>query len=368
MTVPLLLRSARRTVAPTRTRAALVALAGAASLAVCGQRALAQVVFTTDFENGLPAQFVAPAAAIEGAQGYAGLGPAGRRFGGAFLRYAAPTLAPTTLTLTGLPPHTFVDVEFLLAIIDSWDGVERMEVRIDGQLLFSHVWDRQYGTSSYTPPVGAMLSSGVELGFGSGAYYFTDLAYDLGLEPMLRGIPHTASTLTVEWSVNAVAGVYASNWQGGLDESWAIDAVRVRTGNAAATSFGTGCGSPPLMIAPAFHSWPRLGETLRTNVDRVPAGVAFMALGFSSVSSGGVPLPASLAAIGMPGCDLLIDAVDLAQPCAAIGAYIAQHAILVPDVAALVGMHAFLQAWAPAPGVNAAGIVVSNGIALTVGG
>src|SRR5262245_11828147 len=366
MTVNLLFRSARRS-APTRTRAAMVALAGAIALAVCGPRARAQVVFTTDFENGLPAQFTAPQAAIEGVQGFAGLGPVGRRFGGNFLRYSAPTLVPTTLTLTGLPPHTFVDVEFLLAIIDSWDGAERMEVRVDGDLLFSHVWDRQYGTSSYPPAPGAMLSIGSELGFGNGAYYFTDLAYDLGVEPMLRGIPHTASTLTVEWSVNAVPGVYASNWQGGFDESWAIDAVRVRLGHAAATPFGTGCAPPPLSISPAFQSWPRLGTTLRTYVDRVPAGVAFMALGFSNVSSGGVPLPASLAALGLPGCQLLIDAVDLAQPCVMTGPYLAQHSIQVPDNAALVGMHAFLQAWAPAPGVNAAGIVVSNGIALTVG-
>src|SRR5258706_15696638 len=44
-------------------------------------------VFSTNFETGLPPEFSAPGSVIEGVQGYAGLGPVGRQFGGNFLHY-----------------------------------------------------------------------------------------------------------------------------------------------------------------------------------------------------------------------------------------------------------------------------------------
>jgi len=40
-------------------------------------------------------------------QGYAGIGPSTNQFNGLFLRNASPG-TPTTLTLTGLPPHTSI--------------------------------------------------------------------------------------------------------------------------------------------------------------------------------------------------------------------------------------------------------------------
>src|SRR5262245_52132950 len=94
------------------------------AVVLLGSPALAQVVFATDFEQGLPPELAAPVATVESVQGFAGLGPQGRRFAGSFLRYAAASIQPTTLTLHNLPPHTSVDIEFLLAIIDSCDGVQ----------------------------------------------------------------------------------------------------------------------------------------------------------------------------------------------------------------------------------------------------
>jgi len=76
--------------------------------------------FSTDFNNGVPGEF-SGVTTVEGVQGYAGYGPVGNPFGGDFLRNTS--IMPTTLTLTGLPSHTAININFLLAIIDSWDGL-----------------------------------------------------------------------------------------------------------------------------------------------------------------------------------------------------------------------------------------------------
>ena len=189
---------------------------------------LPSVVFETQFESGLPAEFSAPGSVIEPVQGYAGLGSPGHTFGGNFLRYTLQGIVDTRLTLRNLPPHSAVDVSFLLGVIDSWDGTELFKVAVDDTVRFSHWFQLATGdASSYVAPPGALLSSGVNLGFSNGAYYFRDRAYDLTFEPAFQHIPHTADSLVVTWSLGAVSGGAAAQWQGGGDESWAIDGVRV---------------------------------------------------------------------------------------------------------------------------------------------
>jgi hypothetical protein len=188
------------------------------------------VVFETDFESGLPPEFTAPGSALVPVQGYAGLGTAGNAFGGLFLRYALQGIVDTKLVLRNLPPHDAVDVGFLFAAIDSWDGTELFRVAIDGDVRFSHWFQLATGdTSSYLAPPGALLSRGHNLGWTDGLYYFRDRAYDLSVDPAFRGIPHTADTLEVKWFLGAVSGGAAGQWQGGSDESWALDHVRVTT-------------------------------------------------------------------------------------------------------------------------------------------
>ncbi len=220
-------------------------------------RATSTQVFTTGFESGLPAEFSAPGSVIQGVQGYAGLGPAGRQFSGSFLRYTAVTLFPTTLTLRGLPPHDSLDVKFLLAVIDSWDGTELMQVRVDGVLRFSHWFQLATGdASSYVAAPGALLSSGTNLGFSAGGYWSRDRAYDLGVEPAFLGIPHTADSVVVVWSLSAVSGPAASQWQGGDDESWAIDEVSVLVSSP---TVDVAPGWPPGSLALAAP-WPTPGR------------------------------------------------------------------------------------------------------------
>jgi hypothetical protein len=195
-------------------------------------------VFSTDFESGVPAQLSAPGSVIAGVQGYAGLGPTGRQFSGSFLRYTSVPLHDTQLSLTGLPAHDRLSVKFLLAVIDSWDGAELMQVLVDGNLVFSNWFQLAVGdASSYVAPPGGLLSSGTDLGFSS-YYAVHDRAYDLGVEPALIDIPHSASTADIVWRISAISGPAANQWQGGDDESWAIDQISVDVSSTTAVGAG----------------------------------------------------------------------------------------------------------------------------------
>lgn len=215
--------------------------------------AAATTVFTTDFESGIPPEFSAPGAFLDGVQGYAGLGPPGRQFGGQFLHYISTSILPTTLTLHGLPPHDHLSVQFLMGIIDSWDGVELMQISVDNHLLFNHWFQLATGDSSdyYPPPPGALLSKGTNLGWSGCCYYNRDRAYDLGAEPAFQDIPHTADSVTVTWTISAISGPAADQWQGGMDESWAIDDVSVEVSTQTA-----GVGNPSAAQDRVFFASP----------------------------------------------------------------------------------------------------------------
>lgn len=235
------------------------------------------VVFSTDFGSGLPAQFSAPGAVIEGVQGFAGLGPAGRQFGGSFLHYTSVALFPTTLTVRNLPSHDHLSVKFLLAIIDSWDSTEIMQIAVDGSLRFAHRFSlAQADTTTYFPaPAGAILRMGTNLGFSSGSFYNRDRAYDLGVEPAFLDLPHTADSVVVAWTIGAASGPAASQWQGGGDESWGIDAVSVET-SLQNTDVGAGSAVSGLAIAAVPN--PVRGRTLRFRLSLPTADGALVEL------------------------------------------------------------------------------------------
>lgn len=182
------------------------------------------LVFSTDFNSGVPSEF-SGITTNEGVQGYAGLGTGSNVFGGNFLRNSNVPDGKTTLSLTGLPPHDSISLGYLLAIIDSWDGVncggDTFNVTVDGVSIFSEVFENSTcGYQTYNPPVGVELARRVQLGFTPGAPYFGDSAYNMGLDPTFQNIPHTSSTLTVEWFPGGA-------WQGGTDESWDLDNVQI---------------------------------------------------------------------------------------------------------------------------------------------
>jgi hypothetical protein len=196
-----------------------------------------RTVFTTDFENVAPAQ-VTGVITTEPVQGYDGLGPDGNPFGGDFLRIGTDSsqTAVATLTLANLPAHTSIDLGFLLAIIDTWDGSGSLSsqpdifnVTVDGVPIFSESFSNvnQPGhVQGYHPTVPAAdLTPGdqrfVDRGFAA-VDTVGDAAYDMSVEPRLREIVHTGATLTIQWFASG-AGLEPV-----VNESWAIDNVNVR--------------------------------------------------------------------------------------------------------------------------------------------
>jgi len=140
------------------------------------------------------------------------------------------------LTLTGLPAHTSIDLKFLLAIIDTWDGSDSgsgafqpdyFNVRIDGTSVFRETIDHEVlAAGTYSNP-----ASGVLIAWG---YRFearpnqNDIGFDMGLEPVFTAVPHSGSTLVIQWFADGAGWQGNNGPEGGTpDESWAIDNVTV---------------------------------------------------------------------------------------------------------------------------------------------
>lgn len=271
-------------------------------------------VFNSNFESGLPAELTAPGCTIESVQGYLGLGTPGNQFAGSFLRYTNLGIVETKLTLYNLPPHDHVTVSFLLAIIDSWDGTELFKVSVDGVELFSHWFQIATGdASSYVAPPGGLLSSGTNLGFTNSSYHGRDRAYDMSVEPALISIPHTADSLVIVWHLGAVSGGAAQNWQGGGDESWALENLRVEV-----TGAPTGIGDTPeprsltmsrnvpnpFQDGTTFDVWsPSTTDAhvdvfdvtgRRVRADAMPLASGWQSVVFAGVDAQGRPLPSGV--------------------------------------------------------------------------
>jgi hypothetical protein len=184
-------------------------------------------VFTSDFDGTMPAQIDPGSATLTGVQGFAGYGPAGSVFGGQMLRSA--TANTVTITLTNLPAHSWLTLEFLLAAIDSLDGTgtfpagDFLEVKVDGISIFNESFANSLVTQiqSYVPPAGGELARRVELGFWSA---YPESAYWMGVEPKFQRIAHSASSVTITFRMEG-SGETLDN------ESWGIDNLRVIVGN-----------------------------------------------------------------------------------------------------------------------------------------
>ena len=204
-----------------------VAVAVFLSLSVGGASAAPIQVFETDFDGALAPEISPGSATLTGVQGYAGLGPAGNQFGGNFLRSA--TGNTVTLSLTGLPAHDTITLEFLFAAIDSLDGTgtfpagDFFKIVFDGATLFSESFANATPSQiqSYVPPPGVELARRVDLGFSGPGSFYTDSAYNLGADPRFANFAHTGSTATIEFFI------FGEGNQSLDDESWAMDNLKV---------------------------------------------------------------------------------------------------------------------------------------------
>jgi hypothetical protein len=191
-------------------------------LGVTTASAASITVFQTDFNGSLPAEISAGTATLTPVQGFAGYG-----FGGNFLRSA--TGNHVILSLMGLPAHDTITLEFLFAAIDSLDGTgdfpagDFFKIVFDGATLFSESFANALPEQiqSYVPPPGVQLARHVDLGFNGPGSYYTDSAYNLGLDPRFANFAHTSSTATIDFFI------FGPGNQSLDDESWAMDNLRV---------------------------------------------------------------------------------------------------------------------------------------------
>ena len=207
----------------------------ASALALLATSSQAQtIVFSTDFDSGLPAQIVPGTALLEGVQGYSGYGPVTAPFGGDFLRSA--TANTVTLTLNGLAPHSTISIDFLFAAIDSLDGTgsfpsgDYFKVTLDDTPIFRESFANATPdqVQSYVPPAGVELARHVDLGFSGPGGFYTDSAYRLGADPIFQNMAHSGATAVFTF---VIEGLGAQDLN---DESWAMDQLRVSTdGNTA---------------------------------------------------------------------------------------------------------------------------------------
>ena len=186
-----------------------------------------QIVFESDFNSPTLSPLITGPGILEPVQGFEGRGNAGKTFSNQFLRNQAggnPS-EPTTLILENLPPHQSLGLDFLLAVIDSWDGDERFTITVDGVEVFGETFRNVGNGGSFGYPAGSLIFRDEDVGF-NGAQSYVEAGYDMGRVPSLRNIPHTASSATISWFVTG------DGWEAGADESWAIDNLKVTVTSA----------------------------------------------------------------------------------------------------------------------------------------
>lgn len=180
------------------------------------------------FESTLPEGVDIGTAQLTPSQGYESLGTPGNTFGPTFLR--SLTGNTITITVTNLPAHTSLSLDFLFAAIDSLDGEgafpagDYFRIDLDGVTVFREAFANatEDEVQTYEPPVPEIvLARHVDLGFSGPAGYYTDSAYDMSLDPQFDNLPHTASSAVLVFTLEG-DGVQSLD-----DESWAIDNVRV---------------------------------------------------------------------------------------------------------------------------------------------
>jgi hypothetical protein len=142
---------------------------------------------------------------------------------------------------------------------------------------------------------------------------------------------------------------------GFLGDTWTSD-------HAGASTYGAGCGNPPLTFEPVAGQRPILGQQCGATIDHAPLAIGGVAMGWSRATYGPFLLPVALSSIGMPGCDLWQSADVLGLVASPLSATSMSFSYAVPAVPSLIGGHVYLQAYAVAPGENPAWLIASNGI------
>ena len=132
--------------------------------------------------------------------------------------------------------------------------------------------------------------------------------------------------------------------------------------------FGVGCGPQPASLQTVPAALPVIGRTAELSMQGAALDFGFLAIGASKFWMGGFPLPIALDGLGMPGCGIL-QSLDIhsSYPSSSGAAGVANFSLPIPPNVFFLGVELQLQAWAPDPAANTAGIVLTNGLTWTIG-
>lgn len=180
---------------------------GISFLVLWGIPAQAQVVYTANFDSnpvlntgatvigsGLAAGFTGPASIV-------GIGIYPAPYSGNFYQNTATgnPATETILTINNLPTHNHISINFLLAVIDSWDGnlgspfgPDFFNVSVDNNLLFHETF-----ISTTISNLTNQTHNGQPM-FSDSNYFnnfYNDNSYDFGTVPSLNNIFHTRTSL-----------------------------------------------------------------------------------------------------------------------------------------------------------------------------
>lgn len=129
-----------------------------------------------------------------------------------------------------------------------------------------------------------------------------------------------------------------------------------------ATTFGQGCGAPPMTFTPSYRA--TIGTSISATIANTPTPVCVVAIGWNSLVLPGVgALPVDLGQVGMPGCLLYHSSEFFGLPTTQVGTpFVARFTTPLAGNVAFLGQHIYAQAFSYAPGVNPLQVVSSNAI------
>ena len=129
-----------------------------------------------------------------------------------------------SLTLSNLPTHSGISISFILGFMDSWDSYnggccspDILSFFIDGNLVAQMTYNNALGSIKDIDDATLLSEYGQH---GASSNFYSDTLIDLTGASFLN-FSHTADTITF--------GIQAggAGWQGGSDESWGIDDIKV---------------------------------------------------------------------------------------------------------------------------------------------
>ena len=110
-----------------------------------------------------------------------------------------------------------------------------------------------------------------------------------------------------------------------------------------------------------------LGVTHVSEILNATPGLTAVVWGLSNQLWQYALLPLAMDLLGIEGC-LLWNSADgsITAPTVVVGSSTQLH-FQIPNITTLIGVQVYLQAWTARPGATTLGIVMSNGLQLTIG-